>query len=157
MRLFVNVKCHRRFDLFDLNVCSLKWLILTKKTKKISFSHVIKIYKSKFLDNLQFIFFTHFCFQHMTTSSLQSIVILHHWLHCDNHHTKYFVDLVCLFLFYQNSRAFAILLLDDFFISSFSIDFSSMIIVWIFLSVCFSIFFSHLIILTRKTISNIFH
>ena len=120
------VRCHRRFDLFDLNVCSLRWLILAKKTKKISFSHVIKIYKSKFLDNLQFIFFTHFCFQHMTTSSLQSIVILHHWLHCDNHHTKYFVDLVCLFLFYQNFRAFAALLLDDFFISFFknlSIDF----------------------------------
>ena len=120
------VKCHRRSDLLDLNVCSLRWLALTKKTKKISSSHVIKIYKSKLLDNLQFIFFTHFCFQHMIASSLQSIVILHHRLHCDNHHTKYFVDLVCLFLLYQSFRVFAILLLDDFLISSFkslSIDF----------------------------------
>ena len=120
------VKCHRRFNLFDLNICSLKWLISSKKTKRISFLHVIKIYKSKFLDNLQIIFFTHFCFQHMITSSLQSIVILHHWLHCDNHHTKYFVDLICLFLFYQNFRVFAILLIDIFFIlffKSFSIDF----------------------------------
>ena len=120
------VKCHRRFDLLDLNVCSLKWLTLTKETKKIFFSHVIKIYKSKLLDSLQFIFFTHFCFQHMIASSLQSVVILHHWLHCDNHHTKYFVDLVCLFLFYQSFCAFATLLLDDFFISffkSFLIDF----------------------------------
>ena len=73
--IYIDVKCHRRFSLFNLNVCSLKWLTLLKKTKTISFSHVIKIYKSKFLDSLQIIFFYNFCFQHMITSFITSVVV----------------------------------------------------------------------------------
>ena len=58
-----------------------------------------------------------FVFNNLITLSLQSIVILHHWLHCDNHYTEYFVDLICSFLFYQNFCVFVVLLLDDFIIS----------------------------------------
>ena len=74
-RFNIFVRCHRRFDLLDLSVCSLKWLTLTKKTKKIFFSHVIKIYKSKLLGNLQIIFLSHFCSQHMIASFITSVVV----------------------------------------------------------------------------------
>ena len=53
----------------------MKWLAFWKETKKISFSHVIKTYKSKLLCSLQFIFFSHFCSQHMIASSITSVVV----------------------------------------------------------------------------------
>ena len=53
----------------------MKWLTFWKKAKKISFSHVIKTYKSKLLCNLQIIFLSHFCSQHMIASSITSVVV----------------------------------------------------------------------------------
>ena len=51
-----NVRCHRRSDLLDLSVCSLKWLVSSKEAKRIFFSHVIKNYKSKLLHSFECIF-----------------------------------------------------------------------------------------------------
>ena len=53
----------------------MKWLALSKEAKTISFSHVIKIYKSKLLCSLQIIFSFNFCSQHMIASSITSIVV----------------------------------------------------------------------------------
>ena len=53
----------------------MRWLALSKETKTISFSHVIKIYKSKLLCSLQIIFSFNFCSQHMIASSITSIVV----------------------------------------------------------------------------------
>ena len=40
----------------------------------------------------------------MITSSLQSVVILHHWLHRDNQHTEHFVDLIFSLLVFVLSK-----------------------------------------------------
>ena len=90
----------------------------------------------------------------MIVSSLQSIVILHHWLHCDNYHTKHFVDLICSFLFYQSFCTFVVLLLDDFIFRKFFDRLSSIVIVWIFLFVCF--FRLHLLVNLWKFFKKLF-